>query len=76
MQTAHFEYKCRRCDTVYTPSSISLAFVEDAAFQLMLRALQGTVEGASDPSLLATHSCNAVSCGVADLIGYIVTDSQ
>ncbi len=74
MQIANFEYKCRKCGAVYAHNNIEHVDVKPEASTMLLRAVRD-LTGYTRVSNIVLHSCSAFSCGVADLIGYRITDS-
>jgi DNA-directed RNA polymerase subunit RPC12/RpoP len=72
MREVQFLYKCRHCGKIYGNSYAG----EDFGFRRLVNAVKNIKEGAGyDIHLYDVHTCNKNSCGIADLIGYKMTDN-
>jgi len=75
MESATFQYKCRRCGAIYDEGHTGKEFAQ----YVLLSVISGSkvkLQIGNRPELLNVHSCGAPyhGEGVSDLIGYKVYD--
>ena len=72
---AQFEYRCRRCGAVYRNPCCSPDLARGILVEVALHGFGGDAKKGGRVYAHATHGCKDGGEGIADLIGYRVTDT-
>ena len=68
MDEARFQYRCRRCEALFTEGVTGAARAEAS----LVQAIVGHRNVSIVPAMLTMHRCSDGCRGIADLVGYVV----